>query len=43
MPKTMVEWNLLSANMREALSVDTFKASLCSNKLSTHFTRNKIA
>ena len=43
MPRTVVEWNRLPATIREASCVDTFKARLCSIKLSTHFTRYKIA
>ena len=43
MPSTVAEWNRLHATIREAPSVDTFKAKLCSIKLSTHFTRYKIA
>ena len=43
MPRTMVEWNRQPATIREAPSVGTFKARLCSIKLSTHFTRTKIA
>ena len=42
-PRTVAEWNRLPATIREAPSVDTFKATLCSTKLSTHFTRYKIA
>ena len=38
MPRTMAEWNILPATIREAPYVDTFKASLCSIKLSIHFT-----
>ena len=39
---TVVEWKLLPA-IREAPSVDTFIARLCSIKLSTHFTRSNTA
>ena len=42
MPRTVAEWNLLPTTIREASSVDTVKARLCSIKFSTHFTRNKI-
>ena len=42
-PRTVAECNRLPATIREAPSVDTFKARLCSIKLSTHFTRYKIA
>ena len=42
-PRTVAEWNRLPATIREASSVDTFKARLCSIKLSTHFTGYKIA
>ena len=42
MPRTMVQWNLLPATVRETPSVDTFKARLCNIKLSTYFTRNKL-
>ena len=38
-PWTVAEWNPLPAIMREAPSIDTFKARLCSIKFSTHFTR----
>ena len=41
--RTVAESNHLPATIREAPSVDTFKARLCSIKLSTHFTRYKIA
>ena len=30
MPRTVAEWNSLPATIREAPSVDTFKARLCS-------------
>ena len=43
MPRTVVEWNILLATIRDAPSVDTSKARLYSIKFSTHFTRNKIA
>ena len=42
-PRTVAEWNRLSATIREAPSVDTSKARLCSIKHSTHFNRYKIA
>ena len=41
--RTVVEWNLLPATIREGPSVDTFKARLHSINPSTHFIRNKIA
>ena len=41
--RTVAEWNRLSATMRGAPPVDTHKARLCNIKLSTHFTRYKIA
>ena len=40
---TMAEWNRLPAIIREAPSVDTPLARLCSIKFSPHFTRYKIA
>ena len=40
---TVAEWNRLLATIREAPSVDTHKARLCSIKLYAHFIRNKIA
>ena len=43
MPRTVAEWSRLPATIREVPYVDTFKVRLCSIKLSTHFTRNKIA
>ena len=43
MPKTLAEWNRLPATIREAPSVDTSKAKLCSIKIHAHFTRYKIA
>ena len=39
MSRTVSVWNRLPATIREAPSVDTFKARLCSIKLSTYFTR----
>ena len=42
-PRTVAEWNRLPATIREAPSVDIFRARLCSRKLSTNFTRYKIA
>ena len=41
--RPVAEWNRLPATIREAPSVDTFKARLCNIKLSNHFTRYKIA
>ena len=41
--RTVAEWNRLSATMREAPPVDTLMARLCNIRLSTHFTRYKIA
>ena len=38
-PRTVAVWNRLPATIREAPSVDIFKARLCSIKLSTHFTK----
>ena len=43
MPRTVAEWGRPPATIREAPSVDTFKARQCSIKLSTRFTRYKIA
>ena len=43
MPRTVAEWNLLPATIREAPPVHAFNARLSSIKLSTHFTKNKIA
>ena len=40
---TVAEWSRLPATIRKAPSVDAFRAKLCSIKLSTHFTRSKIA
>ena len=42
-PRTVAKWNRPPATIREGTSVDTFRARLCSIKLSTHFTRYKIA
>ena len=42
-PRTVAEWNRLPATIREAPSVDTSKARLCSTKLSTNLARYKIA
>ena len=39
----LAEWNRLPATIREAPSVDIFKARLCSINLCTNFTRYKIA
>ena len=43
MPRTVAEWNRLPVTVRTSPTVDAFMARLCSIKLSTHFTRNKIA
>ena len=43
MPRTVAEWNRLPATIAKAPPVDIFKARLFSRKLSTHFTRYKIA
>ena len=43
MSRTVAEWNRLPATIKEGPSVDTLKARLCSRKLSTNFTRYKIA
>ena len=43
MPRTVAEWNRLPATIREVQPVETSKVRLCSIKLSTHFTRHKIA
>ena len=42
-PRTVAEWNRLPATIREDPSADIFGARLCSRKLSTNFTRYKIA
>ena len=43
MPRTVAEWKRPHATLGESPSVETLRARLCSIKLSTHFTRNKIA
>ena len=43
MPRTVAEWNHQPATISESPSVDTFKARLCSIKVSTHLKINKIA
>ena len=41
MPRTVTECNRLPAAIKEDPPVDTFKAGLCSIKLSTQFIRKK--
>ena len=43
MPRTVAEWNRQPASIRKAQFVDTFRARLCSIKLSTHSSRYKIS